>query len=150
MNTEPLDQAFNVAVRAMAARLCPRGYDVGPEAPDTFEALVRHVNATGRVLVWNGASEGTIFADPETNYAFRAWHDCSHIIGGFDFTLTGEIKTAALQRQHLRTIYGDGPAAARFGRLVDCEVIGQAEHYLATGSFPTDQRAFAQAYLERA
>lgn len=144
---QPLDRAFNVAVNQIANRLFPTGFDVGAEAPDSLLGIVAHVKATGRMLVWNGASSRTIFADPETNYAFRAWHDWCHWRGNLPFTLEGERQAAAMQMDHVRTLFGDGPIARRFCRLIEAEVIGQAECYARTGGYPLDQRAFTVSYL---
>ncbi len=142
----PLDRAFNVAVLHMASRLFPTGFDVAAEAPSTLEELTSHVRKTGRMLVWNGASENTIFADPEVNYAFRAWHDWQHLMYQFPFTLEGERAAAEAQIAQLSRLY-DGAALARFARLVLCEVVGQAEYKERTGDFPTDQVAFARDWL---
>lgn len=145
--TEPIDRAFNVCVLQMADRLFPTGFDVGPNAPDTFEALKAHIARTGRMLVWDGASDATIFGDPEVNYAFRAWHDWCHLKADADFSKGGEKAAADVQKRHIRSLYGYGPTADRFCRLVDCEVVAQGEYAAIHGEFPKDQMAFARDYL---
>lgn len=149
--TKPLDIGFNVAVRHIASRLFPCGFDTTPDAtlaPSTLDGLKAHIAATGRMLVWSGASDATIFACPETNHAFRAWHDWCHWRFSLPFDLAGERAAAAVQKGHLATIYGRShPDLARWQRLVDIEVTGQVEHYEATGEFVEDQMAFALARL---
>src|SRR5438067_89761 len=77
-SARPVDAALNRAVLRMAAIVCPGGYDVSSSAPSSFRELVRHLDDGGRMTVYGGGSEGTIFADNEVNYAFRAWHDWTH------------------------------------------------------------------------
>ena len=144
---KPLDRAFNVAVLHMASRLFPKGFDVAAEAPSTLEELSDHVAKTGRMLVWSGASENTIFADAEVNYAFRAWHDWQHLTYQFPFTLEGEKAAAACQIADIAAIFGQSAAVKRFARLIWCEVVGQAEYKERTGEFPTDQVDFARNWL---
>ena len=87
-----LSRKLNAAVLAMVNNLLPMGYDVSDNAPDTYEKLVNHVNKTGRILVWSGASETTIYGDREVNYAFRAWHDYVHFTHQLGFSVLDEIK----------------------------------------------------------
>ena len=143
----PFSRAFNVAVKRMAEILMPTGYDVADEAPNDFEALKAHVAKTGRMLVWKGESEDTIFGCPETNWAFRAWHDWCHIKGGFPFTVKGETLAAGMQASQLITVYGC--EMSRYWRkLIACEVVGQAAFHEVTGNFPSDQREFTNAFLD--
>lgn len=158
--SRPLYMPLNQCVVGMTARLFPAGYDVGAEAPDTLEKLRDHVLKTGRMLVWNGASENTIFGDPEINWGFRAWHDHCHLRnreGKFDpaapiehlngFTLNGERVTALEMCSDIRKVYGYGPIAKRMMALVWAEVVGQAMFFERHGRFPQDQVAFVRAYL---
>lgn len=155
----PLDRSLNAAVWQMV-RVHVGRFRVSPRAPDTFATLRAHWEATREVCVWNGASECTIFGDPYTNYAFRAWHDRAHLSGGFEFTLDGERATAQLQIAQLAAWYDAELDAApwlacrareqrlaRWQRMIEIEVIEQAEHYARFGEFPTDQRAFMQRRL---
>jgi hypothetical protein len=144
----PLSTRFNVAVMHIASQLFPAGFDVASDAPDTFEKLVSHVQETGRMLVWNGASESTIFADNEVNYAFRAWHDYCHVAGGFEFTPEGETKACLMQIDHIRAVYGNTAEADYLALLVWAEVVGQVSYNLAhDGAFPVNQMAFVKHYL---
>lgn len=131
-----LDRTFNQVVLAMAPR-----FEARPCAPETFVEL--H-SAPG--IVWDGASERTIYGDERVNHAARAWHDHCHLLGRFDFTLEGERATAELQKRQIMLAYPRAPL--RWLRLIDAEVIEQANHLAMTGSFVSDQVAFVRQYLE--
>lgn len=107
-----------------------------------FSALVRE---RGIMPVWSGASDGTIYADAHVNRAFRAWHDECHIAGQFGFTLQGERATCELQIRGLKARFPRVPNTLL--ALIRAEVIGQAEHFALTGSFPVNQAAFNRAYV---
>lgn len=142
----PLSVPFNVAVLHIATRLFPCGFDVAADAPQTFDSLMAHYNKTGRVLVWNGASDKTIFADSEVNYAFRAWHDSKHILKRLPFTREGEMKAMECQMLDVRAIY-DGATARSFCAILQAEIRGQFDYKERHGGFPLDQAAFARAYV---
>lgn len=144
----PLDTGLNVAIKQVADRIFPTGFDVASEAPETFEALVQHVETTGRMLVWSGGSDETIYACPETNYAFRAWHDWCHLTGNHAFTPEGERAACAMQQAHLLALYGDNPTTRRWCAILDAEINGQVAFNQATGGeFPVDQYSFVQDCL---
>ena len=148
-NGQPFSLAFNVAVMAMAARVLPAGYDVEPDAakvPASLPELCAYIARTGRIVVWAGASDDTIFGDREHNWAFRAWHDWTHAAYGYAFDERGERATAEAQIDDLRKVFGAG-FAARYAPYIREEVIGQAHYYHAHGGFPETQRTFARAYL---
>lgn len=145
-NTKPLSVRFNVAVLQICGRVLPRGYDVAADAPQTYEDLLNHYAVTGRVLVWDGASDSTIFACPEANYAFRAWHDSKHVTASLPFTRDGEIAAMDLQKADIRALY-DGAEADSFCALIGAEICGQFDYCEKRGGFPIDQAGFARAYL---
>ena len=143
----PLSVPFNVAALHIAGRLWPKGFDVSADAPATFEDMVANFKATGRHVVWSGASDRTIFGDPEVNYAFRAWHDWHHISRSLDFSDASEHEVFAGQYRDVRGIYGNGEAAQDFCDLLYAEIIGQLEFKNRHGNFPADQRGFVRHYL---
>lgn len=147
MNAKPLCTRFNVATLHIASRLMPCGFDVLDVAPATLDASQAYLARTGRIGVWEGASDRTIFGDAEVNYAFRAWHDWTHLRHGFAFNERGEAYTAATQQKHLRTVYGAGILTEWHCALVWAEVVGQSDFQRLHGIFPEDQRAFTQAWL---
>lgn len=143
----PLDRGLNVAILHIASRLFPTGFDVAAEAPETYEALCAHLEKGGRMLVWSGGSDATIYADAEVNHAFRAWHDWCHFTGGHDFSPEGEAAAMRMQQDHLRLLYGDSPEVRRWFAILEAEIVGQAAYYAMWGRFPEDQRAFVEDYL---
>lgn len=145
---QPLNVRFNVAVNHIAAKVLPRGFDVSADAPPDYDSLVAHYRATGRVLVWSGASERTIFADAHVNHAFRAWHDARHISGGHDFSRNGEFCTMVDMMADVSAIY-DGQTAATFRTILRAEILGQREFQDRFGGFPLDQMAFVRDYMVR-
>lgn len=143
----PISRAFNACILTMANRLFPTGYDVAEKAPETLESLTEHVNATGRMLVWNGASDATIFADPEVNWAFRAWHDWHHWNGQHAFNREGELACLAAQQADVIKVYGPGPLSDLFCRLLECEIAGQLDYEETHGEFPADQVDFTRQWF---
>ncbi len=142
----PLSVRFNVAVIHICGRVLPRGYDVSADAPQDYDSLLAHYLKTGRVLVWNGASGSTIFACPEANYAFRAWHDSKHITASLPFTRDGELAAMELQKADIRALY-DGAESDTFCALLEAEICGQFDYSELRGGFPIEQAEFARAYL---
>ena len=141
-----LCRAFNAAVLHVTGRLLPRGFDVSPSAPGTWPDLQAHFRRTGRIAVWDGASESSVYGDSEVNYAFRAWHDCAHLRGGYDFTPEGETAAAELQCRDVLSLY-PGETGARFCQIIWAEVCGQSAHLQRFGAFPADQFRFVHNYL---
>lgn len=144
MNKEPLSHPFNIAVWTIANTLHPLGWDVSSEAPSTYEDLVKDVAKRGRFTVWNGASDETIYADPETNFAFRAWHDWVHWRYNLDFSPANERAVAYVQAAHLLRTYGKEWQTNDFVALILAEVIGQAEYKDHFGDFPHFQVDFVR------
>ncbi len=144
---EPLDRALNVAVLHMASKVCPTGYDVGASAPDNLASLVDSIERNHRIMVNDENNDRTIFACPEVNAAFRAWHDWTHYQLRAPFTLDGELTVAHRQCEDLALIYGHSAQCRKWQTYVMAEVYGQALAYAKTGRFPVDQVAFDLAYL---
>lgn len=139
----PLNWQFNIAARVLASLHAP-GWIASDDAPATYDELDVTHSEHGRIVVWTGASESTIFDDAETNWAFRAWHDAAHLRHALPFTIEGETTTAYIQASDLVGEYGDSDDVLEMVALLLCEVIGQVEHVNATGAFPADQCAFAR------
>ncbi len=143
---EPLSTAFNVAVITMANKVCPNGYDVANEsAPHTLKALKGYVKNTGRILVWSGASDSSIFACQETNWAFRAWHDWNHWRYELPFTDKGEAAVCKKQQQQIRDQYGAGQQTEYFCSLLYFEIMEQLDYKNMFGQFPDNQIGLAKA-----
>jgi hypothetical protein len=143
----PYSLELNAAVVSMAARVCPKGWDVVPQGPGSLTELVDAVARTGRIPVDKRYSAATIFGEPEINCAFRAWHDWTHYHYMKPFTLTGETEVAQLQLADLATVYG-AKFADRYKAILYAEVIGQALAFEITGKFPDDQISFDEKFLD--
>lgn len=142
---KPFCLSFNIAVLTIAGRLFPTGYDVADVAPSNLEELNASIAETGRMTVWNGASDCTIYDSAEVNWAFRAWHDWCHWKGQHDFTLAGERAVMQMQRDHLRTVYGPThPDLPLWDAILEAEIIAQAHIHIESGAFPMDQRTFVE------
>jgi len=158
----PLSREFNCAAIGISRMLFPGGFDVDTNgvvaAPVTLEALNTQIAATGRMLVSGEHCETTIFADPHVNHCFRAWHDWCHWNGQHEFNDDGEYKVFLMQTQHIVQCFGDTVRGDQFYntgltgfmiKILAAEVMGnigyQAKH---DGEFPTNQRAFVEAYLD--
>lgn len=118
------------------------------DAPDTLQGVVQHWRLHGQVLVWNGASERTIYRTPFDNMAARAWHDYRHVMGLHEFDLEGERATCEAQGRDLGfLVASDALTPSEAGAawaLLRLEVIGQAEHFAACGEFPANQLAWTR------
>ncbi len=146
--TQILDHGLNVAVMAMARRLFPGGYDVGENAPDTFEKLKALFESGKRFVVYSGGSANTIFGDPHVNYDFRAWHDWCHWQGDFDFSLRGEYETFRMQCRHLAIVHGDNETTRHWRRILFADIIAQKFYERRIGRFPDHQMHIVRRYLQ--
>jgi hypothetical protein len=142
-----LNPSFNRVVWHMATTLNPQGWDTSSHAPDTLSRLRDTVQASGRMIVSRDHSDHTIFDDPSTNVAFRAWHDWCHLALNAEFDLSGEQAVCALQSAQLIASYGIHNSHL-WRKILHAEIIGQAEHCATHGDFPPDQIAFDLAYME--
>jgi len=141
------DQGFNVMVLRMAELTNPTGYDIGPDAPTSLEALNEHIVRHKRIKVSDAYSDLTIFGDPEVNYACRAWHDWTHWRYQIPFTLAGEHEAFARQVEDMLKVYGHDAQSARWIEMLKADIIGQSEYEARNGSFPVDQFAFNRAFM---
>jgi hypothetical protein len=137
-----LDPTLNQAILAVA----PRIIRAAPLAPECFPDLMRYASNHAGMLVFDGASHHSIYADARVNHAFRAWHDAVHVRDALDFSPAGEAATFEGQVKDLEIMFPCGPIK-RWRAILRAEIIGQVEHYFATGVFPDDQFAFVQSCL---
>ena len=127
------------ALRAHVARIGLPAYTVADIAPSTHLELLECYNVTGKLVIWAGSSDNTIWGGPADNWRFRAWHDMCHIRSGMCdkvdcFTAPNEIELSRFQCIGL---------SDRFGMAVDIDIAGQARHYATTGQFVDNQVTFA-------
>lgn len=129
MTFNGLNDAIKIAARSAGT---PR-FEVRDVAPNSFEDVQRVYLQTGKLVVWSGGTERTIYDDVQVNYIFRAWHDWTHIKIQAGFDLAGETATGMTQIAQV----GD-----ELGRIIKLEVIGQATHAIEFGTFVEDQKAW--------
>lgn len=140
------------AIVALAAQCWPMGFEVSPDAPDTYAKLREYNIATGGMCVWNGASEHTIHHNPAVNYASRAWHDWCHLAGDFDFSAEGEQGACELGIEMLKaysdwTMGRNNPHLADAVALLRADCYGQNRYKKRHGLDVVDQRGFDLAYM---
>jgi len=112
-------------------------YRVADLAPNSFQDL----KASSGLVIWSGESDKTIWNDKSVNWAFRALHDALHLKTGIGFSPADEIELGRIQAaQYDSRLMQD---------LVYIEVSGQAEHYLKTGRFVSDQIEFTCIELRK-
>jgi hypothetical protein len=101
----------------------------------------------GRITVYSGNSDDTIFGDAGTNHMARAWHDWAHLSLGADFSITGEAAACELQCGQLIDYLGleDGEPAAG---ILCAEVMGQVAYYQRHKQYVGRQREFVVQYLK--
>lgn len=122
-------------LQALRAQTKGLRYTISDNAPSTRIEL----GAEPSLVVWSGASNQTIFKDPQTNYLFRAWHDTLHIRYNLDFTSKDETILADISRAIIGGTLGD---------IFHAEIYGQLKHLETFGVYPTNQAAFITNWLE--
>lgn len=108
--------------------------DVADYAPETLADVVSHYTTTGRIKVWAGASEGTVWGPAAGNWLFRGWHDYMHVLSLGTFNAAGEQLVCSLQQAQVQSTF--------MQHALHIEIMGQLEYQLKTGHFPVDQLQF--------
>jgi hypothetical protein len=127
----PVDPAFNAAVHCIAAHIFPLGFDVRKAAPNTFDELHSQMDVMGRMSIWSGDYTRSAFADTETWWQFRAWHDWVHYRYGAGFNMPGEHVACHIQAGQLMRLYGRTDDVVRMIAVLFCNVIGPLESAMA-------------------
>jgi hypothetical protein len=118
-------------------------YEVLPDAPSTLEECTAYYREHGRLAIWQGGSENTIYSDAAGNYAFRAWHDWIHVKNGFTFDADGEEKTFLAHCRDVEKLDWLSQTGKNICfELLRIEIIGQLEYEAENGSFPENQKDF--------
>jgi len=140
---QPLSAALDAFILSVAPPHIP-----SPDAPNESEALfdwaASHVVGVDPIPVWDGASDDSIYGSPEVNYAYRAWHDATHIKLGLDFSMESEEQVSLA---HVREAW-DAGLSAEDCRLLWIDSQGQNEYFKVHGDFVPNQREFALLALE--
>ena len=121
-----------------------------PDAPSTWRELKAwHLGALAHgsgplcYPVYDKGCDWTIYPDPRTNHAFRAWHDSLHLANGYDFSRASEIKVGLIHMQQARKA---GLCQHDLDVLV-ADTIGQTEYYFLHKQFVKDQARFVTDIL---
>lgn len=133
---EPLSLALNMATNVIAGKVFPFGYDIRPNAPNTFDECCEEFRLTGKISIWDGDFSNTGFGDTETWRNFRAWHDWVHVRYSFPFTMPGEYGAATFQSFQVFSILGRGEQAIDAVAQVWAELIGPLEAQLQEHTIP--------------
>ena len=107
----------------------------------TLQKMIKTYKDTGKISIWTGFSENTIFGESTNNHKFRAWHDFHHVTKNLSFDEIGEAAVCECQKNDL-------PKSYIFERiLLDIEINGQIEYLKERGNFVNNQIEFCKAYL---
>lgn len=143
----PVDASLNVAVKMLANRANPRGWDQVrrfSDAPTTLAGVqTYHRNSGGKVLIAEEDSDGTIYDCADTNHHLRAWHDAIHIKYGFQFNAAGEAAAAYVHVAQVAMAYGVNDKTRRWAALLLADLLGLVHYHCRTGLWPMDKREFA-------
>lgn len=138
MRLEQLQNGLADALRLAVKRSGMPEYSAADTAPDNHRDMLQAYHATGRIIVWAGASDATVWGDARLNHLFRAWHDYCHIGQGACY----QVDCFKPIHEYAVADYQCIGLGDRLARLVQIEVSEQAKHYERTGQFVTDQIAF--------
>lgn len=96
------------------------------------------------IIINSKNNNNTIFGNSDINILFRVWHDYTHYINNYDFTLLGEINTFKKQELELPN------RNYRFEKqLLFIEIVEQTRYRLNNGYFPINQRNFTIEELKK-
>ncbi len=138
MNYDLHFRLFETVVNYLASNI---EYIVEDNAPDNFEAIKDYYAENGFLSIYSGGCDGTIFKNKQSNYAFRAWCDLTHIKLKADFSKFGEMRTfLAQERQILKLDFLSDKAKRICCDILRIEIIGQLKHYQETNSFVDNQK----------
>lgn len=121
------------------------GWIPSPVAPDSYDWLNVEFSLsclTGQPLrVSSENCEGSVYSSEYGNYAFRFWHDLTHMHLNRSFEIEDEL---AVSEDHLREVFeaGMGYQSLEY-RLMRADSYGQTYCYQTLGRFPMDQLQFA-------
>lgn len=116
-----------------------------PNAPSNYRALRLWSRCRGgRLPVFDGGCENTIYPDARTNHAFRAWHDSIHLANDYDFSRKDEIRIGLIHMQQARR----AGLSQRDQDMLIADTIGQIEYYEKYGKYVENQVAFVGNVLK--
>lgn len=143
MTNQPLSATLDAFILSVAPPHIPSA-DAPSESDALFAWAANHQVGLDEIPVWDGASDDSIYGSAAVNYAYRAWHDATHIKLGLDFSMESERQVAL---DHVRTAWEAGLS------VEDCNLLwidsqGQNEYFKVHGDFVDNQREFALAAVQ--
>jgi len=142
----PVDASLNVAVKLLANKANPHGWDQVKrfvDAPTTLYDQQAYLMAHGKVCIAEEDSDGTIYDCADTNHHLRAWHDAIHMAHDFAFNAAGEAAAAYVHIAQLAARYGINATTRRWSALLLADLLGLVHYHCRTGLWPMDKREFA-------
>jgi hypothetical protein len=146
-----LDIEFNKMVLDITNKLVPN-YDISENAPNTYNDMVDYFNNHGKLCIYNGSSDMTIFADSNVNIAFRAWHDFYHLTKELQFTDLGEYIVSNYQATDIMVYCIENNKLDKLNlwlNLLDIEINEQVKFFNENNYFIEDQHKFTLEQLEK-
>jgi hypothetical protein len=144
----PICPEYNRLVLAMAACAYPKGFDIADSRSTSDSESFADIANRGRMVVWAGASDRTMYCDARINFAARAWHDSHHIATLAGFTYCDESRVCVAQCDAILDSFGDNAWTRRFALLTRIEVVGQLDYAARCGTFPSDQWEFTRETMK--
>ena len=111
-------------------------YRVASVAPSTYGDLV----SCPSLVIWDGASDKTVFQSEAVNWAFRAIHDALHLETGLTFDPMHEIELGLIQASR--------QSSDLMRELIYCEIVMGAVEYIKTNDFILDQQGYTCNHLK--
>ena len=138
-DVDALKRAMTELVHRVAMQQ-PLVYSVRRHAPENIHEL--KAASTSRMVILGEFSDRTIFGDPSSNHAQRAWHDNYHLELSADTDMLGEWRVAIAQANEASRLMGDTAADWIFS-----DIFGQTLHMQKYGLFPLDQMGFVHHFV---
>lgn len=143
---------FDLISRHMASIKCPQGWVPVYNAPNSLAELKMFSVGSAPLFVSRDFSEHTIYDDPAGNWAFRAWHDATHLAIDANFDRAGELAVFRKQCEDMRNYWPPflewfEEHFAMMVNIIRCEIVGQFDYNETHGDYPQYQRKFTEAYL---
>ena len=108
---------------------------------DLKKAFSKGITVDNPYMVFNGGSENTIYDLPETNFAFRVWHDSVHYNRDLNFSVADEVLVGYYQARMF-----DNPLASC---LIYADTAGQRIYYERHREFVVNQKEFVYMLAEK-
>ena len=142
-----LVEAYTKLIPEYVQLLGIKDLQVGPDAPNTFEALQADFIQYGRLKVFTEFNATSIYG-AAGNLTFRIMHDLGHLLYDAKFTTNDEILLAQTQWKDLeRYIPKEWVIVCR--EVYTADTIEQSLYENRTGEFPADQKGFVMGFLAR-